>query len=59
IPKSIEGIRDGLLDPSESWESSVKWRIAATDLALKFINNFSKFSSNEETAALAESGPSV
>ena len=59
IPEKIEGIREGLLDPSEAWETSVKWRIAATDLALKFINNFSKFSSNEETAALAESGPSL
>jgi len=59
IPEKLEGVREGLLDPSDAWESPVKWRIAATDLALKFINNFSKFSSNEETAALAESGPSL
>jgi len=59
IPEKIEGVREGLLDPSEAWETPVKWRIAATDLALKFIDNFSKFSSNEETAALAESGPSL
>ena len=37
----------------------VKWHIAATDLALKFINNFSKFASNEETAKLAEYGPII
>jgi phosphoenolpyruvate carboxykinase (ATP) len=59
IPDKIDGVRANLLDPAESWDSRVKWHLAATDLALKFINNFSKFASNEETAALAESGPRI
>jgi len=59
IPNKIEGIRGNILDPSKSWDSPVKWHIAATDLALKFINNFSKFASNEETARLASSGPKI
>ena len=59
IPVKIEGIDSTLLDPSGAWSSSVKWHIAATDLALKFINNFSKFSANEETLELADSGPSI
>ncbi len=59
IPDRIEGIRSNILDPSKSWDSPVKWHIAATDLALKFINNFSKFASNEETARLASSGPKI
>ncbi|MBP1674937.1 MAG: pckA [Bacteroidetes bacterium] len=57
IPVKIDGIRSNLLDPAQAWDSPIKWHIAATDLALKFINNFSKFASNEETAALAEFGP--
>lgn len=57
IPERIDGISSSLLDPSKSWSSPTKWHIAATDLALKFINNFSKFASNEETASLAEFGP--
>jgi phosphoenolpyruvate carboxykinase (ATP) len=57
IPEKIEGIDNLILDPSQAWESPIKWHIAATDLALKFINNFSKFASNEESAQLAEFGP--
>jgi phosphoenolpyruvate carboxykinase (ATP) len=59
IPGKIDGVRFNFLDPSGAWESPVKWHIAATDLALKFINNFSKFASNKETAALAEFGPKI
>jgi len=59
IPDRIEGVRSNLLDPSAAWETPFRWHIAATDLALKFINNFSKFASNEETAALAEFGPRI
>jgi phosphoenolpyruvate carboxykinase (ATP) len=59
IPASIEGVDDAILDPANGWESRTKWNIAATDLALKFINNFSKFTSNPETAKLADHGPRV
>lgn len=59
IPERIDGIRDNLLDPSTAWESPGKWHLAATDLALKFINNFRKFSANEETARLADHGPII
>jgi phosphoenolpyruvate carboxykinase (ATP) len=59
VPDKIEGIESKLLDPSMSWNSPIKWHIAATDLALKFINNFSKFSSNDETLQLAEFGPRI
>jgi phosphoenolpyruvate carboxykinase (ATP) len=59
IPSKIEGIRNNLLDPAKAWNSAVKWHIAATDLALKFINNFSKFASNEETLRLADFGPKI
>lgn len=59
IPDKIEGIDESILDPGKNWSSANKWRIAATDLALKFINNFSKFSGSEETAKLAEHGPKV
>jgi phosphoenolpyruvate carboxykinase (ATP) len=57
IPEKIDGIENLKLDPSQSWDSQIKWHIAATDLALKFINNFSKFASKEEIAELAEFGP--
>lgn len=59
IPSSVNGIDDEILDPSNGWDSKTKWHIAAMDLAMKFINNFSKFTSNPETAGLAESGPGI
>ena len=59
IPAAIKGVETDILDPGKVWDSPSKWRIAATDLALKFINNFSKFTANKETARLISSGPVI
>jgi phosphoenolpyruvate carboxykinase (ATP) len=59
IPVKIKGVDESILDPANGWESTTKWHIAASDLALKFINNFSKFTSNPETASLVEHGPKI
>jgi len=59
IPASIKGVEDKILDPANGWESRTKWHTAASDLAIKFINNFSKFTSNPETASLEVHGPSI
>ncbi len=59
IPARMDGIEPDLLDPGKSWNSYVKWHLAATDLALKFISNFNKFTTNEEAMRLTEFGPKV
>jgi phosphoenolpyruvate carboxykinase (ATP) len=59
IPTRVKGVDANILDPAKVWESPSKWRVAATDLALKFINNFSKFTGNKETASLINFGPIV
>jgi phosphoenolpyruvate carboxykinase (ATP) len=59
IPEKIDGVNSNLLDPGRAWDSPIRWHIAATDLALKFISNFNKFASNAETAALVEFGPKI
>jgi len=59
IPSKIDGIEDNILNPGNTWESYAKWRIAATDLAMKFINNFTKFSYNKESAMLVDHGPVI
>jgi phosphoenolpyruvate carboxykinase (ATP) len=59
IPVKLKGIRENILDPAKVWDSPARWHIAATDLALKFINNFNKFTANKETAKLVSSGPEV
>jgi phosphoenolpyruvate carboxykinase (ATP) len=59
IPAKLEGVDGKILDPSGTWESKEKWLKAASDLAVKFINNFSKFVTGEETAKLIEHGPKI
>jgi phosphoenolpyruvate carboxykinase (ATP) len=59
IPLKLKGLDNNLLDPAKTWSTPEKWHLAATDLAIKFINNFNKFTSNCETAALVEYGPVI
>jgi phosphoenolpyruvate carboxykinase (ATP) len=59
IPERVDGIDENLTDPGKAWDSRIKWHIAATDLAFKFINNFNKFTTNEETAKLVSHGPQI
>jgi phosphoenolpyruvate carboxykinase (ATP) len=59
LPSRVDGVDEAILDPSKSWETTSRWHVAATDLALKFINNFSKFTANKETEKLIEHGPII
>ncbi len=59
IPLKVGGLDSNLLDPAKAWSSYQKWQSAATDLALKFKNNFEKFTSNPETAVLLKHGPVI
>ena len=59
VPLTVRGIDNAILDPACGWGSRTQWLTAATDLALKFISNFSKFTSNPETADLADHGPKI
>jgi len=59
IPSRIKGVDNNILDPGKVWDTPSKWRVAATDLALKFINNFSKFTANKEAAGLVSFGPII
>ena len=58
IPVCISGVDDKILDPRKAWDSTSKWHTTALDLALKFINNFSKFA-GEEMSKLADCGPRI
>jgi len=59
IPLNVKGVDENILDPAKAWSTRTKWHTAATDLALKFINNFSKFTGNKETAMLSDHGPAI
>ncbi len=57
IPSSVPGVPSDLLDPGKKWPDREAWLRAAGELAEKFVKNFSKFTSNTETAKLVSSGP--
>lgn len=59
IPSKVDGVDENILNPSKTWESKTRWHIAATDLAMKFINNFRKFKGNKETELLEDHGPRI
>lgn len=57
IPASVPGVATDLLDPGKKWPDYEAWLNAARELGGKFVKNFSKFTSNSETAKLVSSGP--
>lgn len=57
IPLTVPGVSSELLDPRTAWGDGEAWDKAARSLAEKFIKNFSRFTSNSETAKLVSSGP--
>jgi phosphoenolpyruvate carboxykinase (ATP) len=59
IPLKLRGLDNDILDPATAWSSPGKWQLAASDLALRFIKNFEKFTSNSETAVLVKHGPVI
>jgi len=59
IPEEIEGVNPSLPDPRLAWSSAGAWHTAALALAQKFITNFNKFTSNEETRKLVSAGPRI
>ena len=57
IPLKLDGIDSTILNPSKGWQSEESWTIAANDLARRFLSNFCRFTSNEETSRLVQFGP--
>jgi phosphoenolpyruvate carboxykinase (ATP) len=59
IPLELEGLESRILNPARVWSSGDIWQAAAKDLARKFLSNFCKFTSNEETSRLVAHGPVI
>ncbi len=59
VPDKVEGIDSRLLEPSGTWKNPDVWHEAATTLAEKFIQNFKKFSGNEDLIELIKYGPQL
>ncbi|WP_371187725.1 phosphoenolpyruvate carboxykinase (ATP) [Thalassotalea maritima] len=59
VPKSLEQVNDGILDPRDTYQDATEWQQKAEDLAAKFINNFEKFTDNEHGQKLVAAGPKL
>lgn len=57
FPTSITGVDSLLLDPRSTYSNNNDWDKKARDLATRFIDNFAKFTDNEEGKALTKAGP--
>ncbi len=57
FPTSLTGVDSKILDPTSTYEDPSEWDLKAQELAKLFIENFKKFTDNEEGKALTLSGP--
>ncbi len=59
IPTSLHGVDTGILDPRDTYADRKEWDEKAKDLASRFINNFVKYTDNEEGKSLIAAGPQL
>ncbi|MBL4593428.1 MAG: phosphoenolpyruvate carboxykinase (ATP), partial [Flavobacteriales bacterium] len=59
VPTSLPGVQTEILDPRDTYENVEEWTTKATKLAGLFINNFEKYTGNEEGKALVAAGPKI
>lgn len=59
VPKSFDGIDNGIFNPRNLWENPEEWDKAAINLAEQFIENFKEFTDNDEGRKLVKAGPQI
>lgn len=59
FPKSLTAVDSHILDPRNTYANVTEWETEAIKLAELFINNFTKFTDNEEGKALRLAGPRI
>ncbi|MBK7171801.1 MAG: phosphoenolpyruvate carboxykinase (ATP) [Bacteroidales bacterium] len=59
IPTELHGVNTGVLDPKMTYAQPEEWEEKAKDLAKRFIDNFAKYTDNEEGKRLVEAGPKL
>ncbi|MEE4177295.1 MAG: phosphoenolpyruvate carboxykinase (ATP) [Bacteroides sp.] len=57
IPTTVNGVSPAILNPRNAWKSPDEYNKQAIGLALKFIENFSRFTDTEEGKRLETAGP--
>ncbi|MFT5879950.1 MAG: phosphoenolpyruvate carboxykinase (ATP) [Moritella sp.] len=59
VPTILPGCDTSILDPRDTYADPAVWEDKAVELAQRFINNFEKFTDNEEGKALVAAGPQL
>ncbi|WP_019677665.1 phosphoenolpyruvate carboxykinase (ATP), partial [Arsukibacterium perlucidum] len=59
IPKHLHDVEDGILDPRATYSDAADWELKAKDLAERFVDNFAKFTDNDEGKALVAADPQL
>ena len=59
VPTSLENVHDNILDPRDTYKDVAEWNKKANQLAGLFINNFEKYTDNEEGKKLVKAGPQL
>lgn len=59
FPKALTGVDSQILDPRSTYDNAAQWDEKAQKLAGLFIDNFAKFTDNEEGKALVLAGPQL
>jgi len=59
IPTELKGVDTNILDPRDTYADAAEWDEKAKDLGSRFINNFVKYTDNDEGKALVAAGPQL
>ena len=59
IPLELEGVDTNILDPRDTYSDVEEWNKKAVELAGLFIDNFKKYTDNDEGKALVAAGPQL
>ena len=59
VPTALPNVDTNILDPRNTYASAQEWEVKATDLAGRFIKNFTKFTGNPAGLALVAAGPKL
>jgi len=59
VPTDLHGVNPAVLDPRDTYPSAAVWDEKAKDLAKRFIDNFAKYTDNDEGKHLVAAGPQL
>lgn len=59
VPKALNNVSEGILDPRDTYANVNEWTEKAKSLAAKYIKNFEQYCDNDDAKALIASGPQL